>query len=62
MPTEHLINMIERANQKGLIIKLAPIRQAIEFAPPLTIQREEIDAALKIIAECITEEEQDMGL
>lgn len=62
MPSEHLINMIERANQKGLIIKLAPIRQAIEFAPPLTIQKEKVDAALKIIAECITEEEQAMGL
>ncbi len=62
MPTEHLINMIERANQKGLIIKLAPIRQAIEFAPPLTIQREEVDTALKIIAESIAEEEQAMGL
>jgi len=54
--------MIERANQKGLIIKLAPIRQAIEFAPPLTIQREEVDTALKIIAESIAEEEQAMGL
>ncbi|MDP7418002.1 MAG: aminotransferase class III-fold pyridoxal phosphate-dependent enzyme [Desulfobacterales bacterium] len=62
MPTEHLVNMIERTNQKGLIIKLAPIRQAIEFAPSLTIQKEKVDAALKIIVECITEEEQDMGL
>ncbi len=62
LPTEHLIKIIKRAMQKGLIIKLAPLRHAIEFAPPFIIQKEEIDTALKIIEECITEEEQDMGL
>jgi 4-aminobutyrate aminotransferase-like enzyme len=38
------------------------VRQAFEFAPPLIIQKEEIDAALKIIDECIREEEKEMGL
>ena len=42
--------------------ELAPVRQAFEFAPPLTIQKEEIDEALKIIEECIGEEEKAMGL
>jgi len=62
LPVEHLVNMVERAKKKGLIIKLAPGRQALEFAPPLTIQKEEIDAALKIIGACISEEEKEMGL
>ena len=54
--------MIERAKKKGLIIKPAPVRQALEFAPALTIQKEEIDEAIKIIGECIFEEEKEMGL
>jgi 4-aminobutyrate aminotransferase-like enzyme len=29
----------------------------LEFLPPLTIQTDEIDFALKVIAECIAEEE-----
>lgn len=62
LPADHLVSMVARAKSKGLIIKLAPVRQAFEFAPPLTIQKEEIDTAIKIIDECITEEEQDMGL
>jgi adenosylmethionine-8-amino-7-oxononanoate aminotransferase len=62
LPTEHLVNMAERAKKKGLIIKLAPGRQALEFAPALTIQKEEIDAAVKTIGECISEEEKEMDL
>ena len=62
LPAEHLVNMAERAKKKGLIIKLAPVWQAFEFAPPLTIQKEEIDEAIKIIGECISEEEKEMGL
>jgi putrescine aminotransferase len=62
LPAEHLVNMIERAKEKGLIIKPAPVRQALEFAPALTIQKEEIDEAIKIIGECISEEEKEMGL
>jgi adenosylmethionine-8-amino-7-oxononanoate aminotransferase len=62
LPADNLVRMAARAKQKGLIIKLAPVRQAFEFAPPLIIQKAEIDAAVKIIAECITEEEKDLGL
>jgi adenosylmethionine-8-amino-7-oxononanoate aminotransferase len=62
LPADHLVNMAVRAKNKGLLIKLAPVRQAFEFAPPLTIQKEEIDEALKIIEECIREEEKEMGL
>jgi len=62
LPANHLVNMAVRAKNKGLIIKLAPMRQAFEFAPALTIQKEEIDEALKIIEECIGEEEKEMGL
>jgi 4-aminobutyrate aminotransferase-like enzyme len=35
---------------------------ALEFAPSLIIQKGEIDEAVKILDECITEEERDMGL
>ena len=62
LPVEHLVNMANRAKSKGLIIKLAPVKQAFELAPSLTIQKEEIDQALKIIEECIAEEEKEMGL
>jgi putrescine aminotransferase len=62
LPFEHLASMVRRAKQKGLIIKLAPVRQAFELAPPLVIQKEEIDAALKIIEACIAEEEKEMGV
>jgi putrescine aminotransferase len=61
LPFDNLASMIARAKQKGLIIKLAPVRQALEFAPPLIIQKEEIDAAIRIIDECITEEEKNMA-
>ena len=35
---------------------------ALEFAPPLIIQKEEIDWAIKILDEVITEQEKAMGL
>jgi 4-aminobutyrate aminotransferase-like enzyme len=35
---------------------------ALEFAPPLTIQKDEIDFALKVIEECISEEETVLGI
>ena len=62
LPLEHLTNMISRAKSKGLIIQLAPVRLALEFAPSLTVEKDIIDQALKIIEEVITEEERDMGL
>jgi len=35
---------------------------ALEFAPPLIIQKEEIDEAIKILDQSISEEEKDLGL
>jgi 4-aminobutyrate aminotransferase-like enzyme len=35
---------------------------ALEFAPPLIIQKEEIDQAVKILDQVISEEEKAMGL
>ena len=62
LPASNLANMVAQTKSKGLIIKLAPVRMAFEFAPPLTIQKEDIDDAIKIIDECITIEERNMGL
>lgn len=59
-PLDRLANLVRRAKEKGLIIKI--MGQALEFAPPLTIQKEDIDEAIKILEECIAEEEKDMGL
>lgn len=59
-PQSRILSIINRAKKKGLIIKT--MGHALEFAPPLIIQRGEIDEAVKIIDECITEEERDMGL
>ena len=59
-PLNRIINIIERAKKKGLIIKT--MGQALEFAPPLIIQKEEIDEAIEILDECITGEEKEMGL
>lgn len=62
LPADQLIRMASRAKEKGLIIKMAPMRQAFEFAPPLTIQKEDIDSAVNIIEECIIEEIKEAGL
>jgi adenosylmethionine-8-amino-7-oxononanoate aminotransferase len=59
-PLNRITSMVNRAKKKGLIIK--SIGEALEFAPPLIIQKKEIDEAIKIVDECITEEEKDMGL
>jgi len=59
-PLERLTSLVRRAKGKGLIIKI--MGQALEFAPPLTIQRDEIDKAVKILDECIAEEERDMSV
>ncbi len=59
-PADRLMNLVRRARGKGLIIKM--MGPALEFAPPLIIQKEQIDEAIKILDECITEEEKEMGL
>jgi adenosylmethionine-8-amino-7-oxononanoate aminotransferase len=59
-PLDRITNIINRAKKKGLIIKT--MGHALEFAPSLIIQKGEIDEGVKILDECITEEERDMGL
>jgi adenosylmethionine-8-amino-7-oxononanoate aminotransferase len=59
-PMSRLNSLVERAQRKGLIIKL--MGQALELAPPLIIEKDEIDKGIKILHECITEEAKDMGL
>ncbi|MBW1697088.1 MAG: aspartate aminotransferase family protein [Deltaproteobacteria bacterium] len=59
-PLDRLWNIVNRAQEKGLIIKL--MGQALELAPPLIIEKSEIDEGVKIIQECVAEEEKDMGL
>jgi adenosylmethionine-8-amino-7-oxononanoate aminotransferase len=54
------MNLLVRAKEKGVITKTMGL--ALEFAPPLTIQKDEIDFALKVIGECISEEEKAMSL
>jgi 4-aminobutyrate--pyruvate transaminase len=58
-PLNRIINLIRRAQKKGLIIKT--MGQALEFAPPLIIKKEEIDEAIRILDECITEEEKEIA-
>lgn len=59
-PSQGINRLVERAKRKGLMIKT--MGQALEFAPPLIIQKEEIDEAIRILEECIGEEEKEMGL
>lgn len=59
-PTPNLINLVARAKQKGVITKM--MGMALEFAPPLTISKDEIDFAVRVIDECISEEEKAIGL
>jgi len=58
--TDRLIHLVDRARNKGLMIRF--MGPALEFAPPLIIRKEEIDEAIKIIDQCITEEEKEMAL
>ncbi|HYB20552.1 MAG TPA: aspartate aminotransferase family protein, partial [Thermodesulfobacteriota bacterium] len=59
-PLDRLNSLVNRAKEKGLIIKF--MGPALEFAPPLIIQREEIDEAVRILDQCISQEEKDLGL
>jgi len=58
-PVPNLLSMVGRAKQKGVITKL--MGMSLEFAPPLTIGREEIDLAIRVLDESIDEEEKAMG-
>ncbi len=58
-PPQRVVRMTDRAKKKGLIIKT--MGQALEFAPALIIQKEEIDEAVRILDECILEEEKELS-
>ncbi len=59
-PLANLMSLVERARQKGLVIKL--MGQAIELAPPLIIEKDEIDQGVAVLDQCIAEEAGAMGL
>lgn len=59
-PPERINNMISHAKQLGLIIKT--MGHALEFAPPLIIQKAEIDEALNVLDQCIAMEAKEMGM
>jgi 4-aminobutyrate--pyruvate transaminase len=59
-PMENLLSMVLNAKKQGLLIK--PMGCALEFAPPLIIQKEEIDEAILILDKVIEEEEKRMGM
>jgi adenosylmethionine-8-amino-7-oxononanoate aminotransferase len=59
-PPENLNNLNRRGFEKGVILK--NMGSAMEFAPPLTITKEEIDEGIKVIDQILTEEEKAMGL
>ena len=59
-PPERLLSLVNRAKEKGFIIKF--MGQALEFAPPLIIEKEDIDATIRMLDECFTAEEKDMML
>lgn len=59
-PSEGLARIIARARKKGFIIKT--MGHALEFAPPLIINKEQIDSAVAMLDECLSEEEREMGL
>jgi len=59
-PMDRLVSLVNRAQSKGLIIKL--MGQALEMAPPLVIDKNEIDRGVRILHECVAEEAKDMDL
>ena len=59
-PLENLMGIIARMKQKGILVKT--MGMALELAPPLIINKDEIDEVIPILDECIGEEEKSMGL
>ncbi len=59
-PVAHVNNIITRARENGLLVKT--MGAALEIAPPLIIEKSDIDLALKILDQCISEEEKAMGI
>jgi len=60
LPLERLKSLVRRAMTRGLVTKF--MGSALEFAPPLIIQKADIEEGVKILDLCITEEEKEMEL
>lgn len=59
-PLENLMRIIARTKEKGVLTKT--MGMALEFAPPLVVKKEDIDAAIPVLDVCISAEEKAMGL
>jgi len=59
-PIAHVNSIIVRAKERGLLVKT--MGAALEIAPPLIIEKDDIDQVLEILDQCIGEEEKAMGL
>jgi adenosylmethionine-8-amino-7-oxononanoate aminotransferase len=59
-PVERINKIIARARALGVLFKM--MGTALEIAPPLIINKEDIDEALRVLDQCISEEEKEMGL
>ena len=59
-PMDGLLRIVDRAKEKGLIIKL--MGQALELAPPLVIEKDEIDEGVQTIFDCVEAEAKHMGI
>jgi adenosylmethionine-8-amino-7-oxononanoate aminotransferase len=59
-PLNRVNNIVARAKQLGVLFKTMGF--ALEFAPPLIITKEDINQAVAVLDQCISEEEKDMGL
>jgi adenosylmethionine-8-amino-7-oxononanoate aminotransferase len=53
-------SLVRRALEKGLVIKM--MGPALEFAPPLIISKDELEWAVGILDQVLSEEEQARGL
>jgi adenosylmethionine-8-amino-7-oxononanoate aminotransferase len=58
-PPDRLNHIIARAKQLGVLFKT--MGWALEFAPPLIITKKDIDEAVAVLDQCISEEEKEMG-
>ena len=59
-PLANLLSIVDRAKEKGIIMK--SMGQALELAPPLIIEKSDIDEGIKAIHECVAAEAKAMGI
>ena len=59
-PPTSLSRIVDRAREKGLIIKA--MNTALEFAPPLVIGKADIDEAVRTLDGCLSDEVKALGM